>query len=158
MPIDSALTIRIFLTIAVGFIISFAATPIVKSFAEKVGAMDVPGEALQCVILPKLPFRVPTEPIQEARAEAIDAAGGNSFMEFTVPQAVIKFRQGLGRLIRRKSDRGAIVVLDRRIVTKHYGRVFLESLPEMRMVRGPRSKVYAEMEEFFRQGKAEEHG
>ncbi len=120
--------------------------------------VDVPGEALQCVILPKLPFRVPTEPIQEARAEAIDAAGGNSFMEFTVPQAVIKFRQGLGRLIRRKSDRGAIVVLDRRIVTKHYGRVFLESLPEMRMVRGPRSKVYAEMEEFFRQGKAEEHG
>ncbi|MBI4559610.1 MAG: DEAD/DEAH box helicase [Candidatus Hydrogenedentes bacterium] len=111
--------------------------------------VDVAGDALQCVILPKLPFRVPTEPIQEARAEAIDLGGGNAFMEYVVPQAVIKFRQGFGRLIRRKSDSGAILVLDRRIVTKFYGKVFLESLPGMRIVTGPRRTVFAALREFF---------
>jgi ATP-dependent DNA helicase DinG len=103
--------------------------------------VDVAGEALQCVILPKLPFRVPTEPILEARAEAIEEAGGNPFMEFTVPQAVIKFRQGFGRLIRRSTDRGTVLILDRRVIGKHYGRIFLESLPDMRVVRGPRDEV-----------------
>ncbi|NIA13057.1 MAG: DEAD/DEAH box helicase [Nitrospiraceae bacterium] len=111
--------------------------------------IDVAGEALQCVILPKLPFRVPTEPIQQARAEAVDAAGGNSFMRYTVPQAVIKFRQGFGRLIRRKTDRGAIVVLDQRIVTKRYGRVFLESLPRVQTVRGSREAVYEALSAFY---------
>jgi len=116
--------------------------------------IDVAGEALQCVILPKLPFRVPTEPIQQARAEAIDAAGGNSFMSYTVPQAVIRFRQGFGRLIRRRSDRGTVVVLDRRILTKYYGRVFLESLPGVRVVRGPRNRLYEVLQAFY-QGKVE---
>lgn len=111
--------------------------------------VDVAGEALQCVILPKLPFRVPTEPIQEARAEAITASGGNPFMEYSVPQAVIKFRQGFGRLIRRRSDQGAILVLDRRIITKYYGRAFLNSLPDPRIVRGPRVEVLAALKEFF---------
>lgn len=111
--------------------------------------VDVPGEALQCVILTKLPFRVPTEPILEARAEAIANAGGNAFMEFTVPQAVIKFRQGFGRLVRRKTDSGAIVVLDRRVLTKHYGKVFLESLPDLRVVSGKSEQVYAELSRFF---------
>lgn len=111
--------------------------------------VDVAGDALQCVILHKLPFRVPTEPILEARAEAIDSQGGNSFMAYTVPQAVIKFRQGFGRLIRRASDRGAILVLDRRIVTKYYGKVFLNSLPGVRVVKGPRAGVYAALKRFF---------
>ena len=111
--------------------------------------VDVAGDALQCVILPKLPFRVPTEPILEARAEAIDAAGGNAFMEFTVPQAVIKFRQGFGRLIRRRTDRGAILTLDRRIVHKFYGKIFLASLPGVRVVKGPRRGVYAALRAFF---------
>jgi ATP-dependent DNA helicase DinG len=111
--------------------------------------VDVAGEALQCVILPKLPFRVPTDPVLEARAEAIELAGGNPFMEYTVPQAVIKFRQGFGRLIRRTTDRGAIVVLDSRILTRHYGRVFLESLPGVRVVSGPRDAVYAALRKFF---------
>lgn len=110
--------------------------------------IDVAGEALQCVILPRLPFRVPTEPIQQARAEAIDALGGNSFMAYTVPQAVIKFRQGFGRLIRRKSDRGTIVVLDRRIAEKFYGKTFLESLPGIRVVSGPRQAVYTALGTF----------
>ncbi|MBP8129367.1 MAG: DEAD/DEAH box helicase family protein [Candidatus Hydrogenedentes bacterium] len=111
--------------------------------------VDVAGRALQCVILPRLPFRVPTEPILEARAEAIDDRGGNSFLSYSVPQAVIKFRQGFGRLIRRRTDRGAVVVLDSRIVTKFYGRIFVESLPGVRMVRGSRDEVLQELTEFF---------
>jgi len=111
--------------------------------------VDVAGESLQCVILPKLPFRVPTEPILQARAEVIEAAGGNAFMEYAVPQAVIKFRQGFGRLIRRRSDRGVIVVLDRRVITKYYGRVFVESLPEVRIIKGPQRGVLLALKEFF---------
>ncbi len=113
--------------------------------------VDVAGKALQCVILPKLPFRVPTEPVFEARVEAIEAQGGNSFMEYTAPQAVIRFRQGFGRLIRRRDDRGAIVVLDSRIVTRHYGRMFLESLPGVRAVRGSTAAVMAALNRFFNQ-------
>ena len=111
--------------------------------------VDVAGDALQCVILTKLPFRVPTEPIVEARAEAIEANGGNAFMDYTVPQAVIKFRQGFGRLIRRSTDSGVIVVLDRRVITKRYGRAFLQSLPGMRIVKGPRRGMMLALEEFF---------
>jgi ATP-dependent DNA helicase DinG len=117
--------------------------------------VDVAGDALQCVIVPKLPFRVPTEPIQEARAQAIDESGGNSFMHYTVPQAVIKFRQGIGRLIRRTTDRGALVLLDRRVTTKHYGRVFLESLPEMRVISGPREGAFMALRRFFEEGREE---
>ncbi len=114
--------------------------------------VDVAGAALQCVILPKLPFRVPTEPVFEARVEAIEARGGNAFMEYTVPQAVIRFRQGFGRLIRRKDDRGVIAVLDRRIITKRYGRMFIDSLPSVRTVKGPSKAVYAALGRFFADG------
>jgi ATP-dependent DNA helicase DinG len=111
--------------------------------------VDVAGEALQCVILPKLPFRVPTEPVLQARAEAIEARGGNSFMQYSVPQAVIKFRQGFGRLIRRRSDWGVVVVLDQRVATRQYGRVFLESLPQGRVVKGPQQAVLQALSTFF---------
>lgn len=110
--------------------------------------VDVAGEALQCVILPKLPFRVPTEPIHEARAEAIERAGGNAFTHYTVPLAVIKFRQGFGRLIRRRSDRGSVVVLDSRLLKKAYGKTFLESLPHVRLLTGPRREVFAGLRRF----------
>jgi ATP-dependent DNA helicase DinG len=113
--------------------------------------VDVAGDSLQCVILPKLPFRVPSEPIQQARSEAVEASTGNAFMGYAVPQAVIKFRQGFGRLIRRRSDRGVIIVLDQRLVTKRYGKVFLSSLPNMRIVQGNRDTVFEKMELFFRQ-------
>jgi len=111
--------------------------------------VDVEGEALECLILAKLPFRVPTEPVLEARAEKIEEDGDNSFVEYTVPQAVIRFRQGFGRLIRRRTDRGAVVILDSRVLTRSYGRAFLESLPEARLVCMDRLGVLAALREFF---------
>lgn len=94
--------------------------------------VDVPGESLSQVIIVKLPFSVPNDPVFMARSEAIEKRGGNSFMELSVPEAVIKFRQGVGRLIRSCSDRGAVVVLDRRIYEKRYGSIFAASVPECR--------------------------
>jgi ATP-dependent DNA helicase DinG len=91
--------------------------------------VDVQGEALSCVIVSKLPFAVPTDPVVAARQRFIDDNGGNSFYEYSVPQAAISLKQGLGRLIRSTTDRGLLSVLDPRLRTKSYGRVFLQSIP-----------------------------
>ena len=111
--------------------------------------VDVKGEALRLVIIARLPFQVPTEPVQQARSEQIDASGGDSFREFSIPQAVIKFRQGFGRLIRSRDDRGAVLILDRRVTTKGYGKIFLRSLPDTELIRGDSDEVFARMAAFF---------
>jgi len=95
--------------------------------------IDVQGEQLSCVIIDKLPFAVPTDPIVAARSRFIDENGGRSFFEYSVPQAVISLKQGVGRLIRSRSDKGVIAILDPRLRTKSYGREFLQSLPRMRI-------------------------
>jgi len=94
--------------------------------------VDVQGEQLSCVIIDRLPFAVPTDPVVAARVKAIDADGGNAFLQYQVPAAVITLKQGFGRLIRSLHDRGLLVLLDNRILKKQYGRVFVESLPNYR--------------------------
>jgi len=92
--------------------------------------VDVPGEALSNVIITRLPFAVPNHPLIEAKLELIEERGGDPFTEYSLPEAILKLRQGVGRLIRTKSDRGIIVILDNRIVTRPYGRAFLQALPK----------------------------
>jgi ATP-dependent DNA helicase DinG len=92
--------------------------------------VDVPGNALSNVIVTRLPFAVPDHPLTAARLERIEEKGGNPFMNYSVPEAVIKLRQGVGRLIRSSRDRGMVVILDNRVVTRRYGKTFLEALPD----------------------------
>ena len=97
--------------------------------------VDVRGEALSCVVIDKLPFAPPDDPINEARARALKAAGRDPFMEHQLPKAVIALKQGVGRLIRDADDRGVVVLCDPRLLSKAYGRVFIDSLPPMPLSR-----------------------
>lgn len=109
-----------------------------SSFWEGV---DIQGEALSCVVIVKLPFAVPTDPIIQARAEHVTQNGGNAFLDYSVPQAVIKFKQGVGRLIRSHHDRGVVLLIDERVFTKPYGAYFLKALPDCTTLKGSRTKV-----------------
>jgi ATP-dependent DNA helicase DinG len=106
--------------------------------------VDVQGEQLSCVIIDRLPFAVPSDPVVAARVKAIDGDGGNAFFQYQVPSAVITLKQGFGRLIRSLHDRGLLVLLDNRILKKQYGRVFIESLPNYKKTTDMRV-----VEEFF---------
>jgi ATP-dependent DNA helicase DinG len=106
--------------------------------------VDVQGEQLSCVIIDRLPFAVPSDPVVAARVKAVDADGGNAFFQYQVPSAVITLKQGFGRLIRSLHDRGLLALLDNRILKKQYGRVFVESLPNYR-----RTTDIGQVEKFF---------
>jgi ATP-dependent DNA helicase DinG len=118
-----------------GLLKSFRKTPNAVLFATSSfwQGVDVRGEQLSCVIIDKLPFAVPSDPVVAARQRHIEEQGGSSFYEYSVPQAIISLKQGLGRLIRSTSDRGVLAVLDPRLRTKMYGRTFLQSLPACRI-------------------------
>ncbi len=103
--------------------------------------VDVPGRPLRGLVIPKLPFKVPSEPVTAARIEAIEAQGGNSFTSYMLPHAAIRLKQGFGRLIRSRSDHGAVLVLDPRLVKKSYGRYLVESLPPAPLVTGRWNEV-----------------
>ncbi|MDH5759707.1 MAG: helicase [Gemmatimonadota bacterium] len=117
-----------------------------SSFWEGV---DVPGDPLRGLILQKLPFRVPTEPITAARMEAVERAGRSAFQHFMLPHAALRLQQGFGRLIRSQSDRGAVVVLDDRLVTKRYGRYLRDSLPDAPLAKGPWEEVRTRLAGFY---------
>jgi Rad3-related DNA helicase len=109
--------------------------------------VDVVGETLSCLVIARLPFAVYTDPIQVARAEKIEAEGGDAFRAYSLPNAVIRFRQGFGRLIRHRTDRGVVVVTDRRIMTKSYGASFRKSLPTRTISLSDREQFLGAIEE-----------
>jgi len=111
--------------------------------------VDAPGRTLECVIITKIPFKVPTEPIVKARSEKILREGGNPFLEYQVPLAVIKLRQGIGRLIRNQNDRGIIAILDPRILFKNYGSLFIDSMPSENLYRGTLTEALEHIEGFL---------
>ncbi|MDR2480919.1 MAG: ATP-dependent DNA helicase DinG [Spirochaetaceae bacterium] len=111
--------------------------------------VDAPGETLRLVIICRLPFKTPDDPVFEARCETIERRGGNPFMDISVPEAVIKFRQGFGRLMRHSGDRGVVAVLDGRILTKRYGEIFLRSIPRTKTSFGSFPKILRDIKDFF---------
>ncbi|MDP4163941.1 MAG: helicase C-terminal domain-containing protein, partial [Bacillota bacterium] len=104
-----------------------------SSFWEGV---DIPGEDLSCLVIVRLPFSSPDEPLTQAKNELISQNGGNPFADYSLPEAILRFKQGFGRLIRTESDRGVIVIFDKRILTSSYGKDFIQSIPPVPIKNG----------------------
>jgi len=117
-----------------------------SSFWEGV---DVPGDPLRGLVIQKIPFRVPTEPVTAARVEALERRGGNAFYAYALPLAALRLKQGFGRLVRSRADRGAVVLLDDRIVRKRYGVVLRDSLPAVPLLKGPWEEVAGRIRRFY---------
>ena len=111
--------------------------------------MDVPGRALRGLLLSRIPFRVPSEPVTAAHCEAIEAAGGDAFGDYMVPHAALRLKQGFGRLIRTASGRGAVVICDPRVIRKSYGRALLAGLPPAQRMDGPWPELREKLREFY---------
>jgi ATP-dependent DNA helicase DinG len=111
--------------------------------------VDVPGRALRTLVLTKLPFKVPSEPLTEARLERLAEQGEDGFMGYLLPHAALKLKQGFGRLIRSRRDVGVVVLLDKRVVTKRYGALVLSGLPKAERVTGTWHQVLTKCEDFF---------
>ena len=111
--------------------------------------VDVVGEALSCLTIARLPFAVFTEPLIEARCQKIESDGGNAFIHYSIPNAIIKFRQGFGRLIRHKGDRGVVIIADRRIISKRYGKTFKDSLPCKTYTYDNKEKMMEDIQSFL---------
>jgi ATP-dependent DNA helicase DinG len=115
--------------------------------------VDVPGRALRTLVLNKLPFKVPSEPITAARLERLAEEGFDGFMNYLLPHAALKLKQGFGRLIRSRQDTGVVILLDSRVVTKRYGPLLLQGLPRAERVLGSWAQIRTKCEDFFaRQG------
>ncbi|MFH1429633.1 MAG: helicase C-terminal domain-containing protein, partial [Candidatus Margulisiibacteriota bacterium] len=112
--------------------------------------VDVPGISLSCVVIVKIPFFVPTDPLVIARTREIEENGGNGFFEYAIPHAAMKFKQGFGRLIRSKEDKGTVVILDNRLLSRNYGSVFLRSIPACEQVFGPRDATLKKIKEWLK--------
>lgn len=120
--------------------------------------VDVPGDALRAVIIARLPFRVPSEPVTAAQCEAIAARGGDAFAEYMLPHAALRLKQGVGRLIRTRRDRGVIVLADPRVVSKRYGRSLLDGLPPARRLVAPWATIVHQLTAFFASSTGPDHG
>jgi ATP-dependent DNA helicase DinG len=129
-----------------GLLEQFRATPNAVLFATSSfwQGVDVQGEQLSCVVIDKLPFSVPSDPVVAARIRQLNESGGNAFYDYQIPEAIILLKQGLGRLIRSRTDRGILALLDKRVLTKSYGRTFMNSLPP-----APVTHDWASLREFF---------
>jgi ATP-dependent DNA helicase DinG len=114
--------------------------------------VDVPGHPLRALVIQKLPFRVPTEPITAARVEAVEREGRDPFWDFMLPLAALRLKQGFGRLVRSRQDRGVVVLLDDRIVRRRYGRYLRDSLPDAPLVKGLWADVMRPLREFYSTG------
>ena len=111
--------------------------------------VDIPGEDLSCLIIVKLPFAPPQTPFNQAKLTALKASGKNPFKDYSIPQAIIRFKQGFGRLIRRQTDKGVIIVFDRRMMEANYGKLFLDSLPQIEIEQLSKPELHQRVKDWL---------